>query len=52
MLASEFKIQHIKKLLMMRTKTILIAHTGVAVADFVIFPPRLTVAKNTFRPPY
>mmetsp|Transcript_12345 Transcript_12345/g.37170 ORF Transcript_12345/g.37170 Transcript_12345/m.37170 type:complete len:389 (-) Transcript_12345:190-1356(-) len=25
---------------------------GVAVADFVIFPPRWTVAQNTFRPPY
>lgn len=25
---------------------------GVAVADFVIFPPRLTVSQNTFRPPY
>ncbi|PRP78653.1 homogentisate 1,2-dioxygenase [Planoprotostelium fungivorum] len=25
---------------------------GVAVADFVIFPPRWTVAENTFRPPY
>ena len=25
---------------------------GVAVADFVIFPPRWSVAENTFRPPY
>eukprot|EP01100_Stratorugosa_tubuloviscum_P004646 TRINITY_DN2168_c0_g3_i1.p1 TRINITY_DN2168_c0_g3~~TRINITY_DN2168_c0_g3_i1.p1 ORF type:complete len:435 (-),score=215.81 TRINITY_DN2168_c0_g3_i1:121-1425(-) len=25
---------------------------GVAVADFVIFPPRWGVAENTFRPPY
>ncbi|KAF8065888.1 hypothetical protein HT031_002949 [Scenedesmus sp. PABB004] len=25
---------------------------GVAVADFVVFPPRWTVAENTFRPPY
>ena len=25
---------------------------GVAVADFVIFPPRMAVAANTFRPPY
>ncbi|KAI8467072.1 MAG: homogentisate 1,2-dioxygenase-domain-containing protein [Monoraphidium minutum] len=25
---------------------------GVAVADFVIFPPRWAVAQNTFRPPY
>ncbi|KAF5830236.1 RmlC-like cupin domain-containing protein [Dunaliella salina] len=25
---------------------------GVAIADFVIFPPRWTVAKHTFRPPY
>ncbi|KIZ00241.1 homogentisate 1,2-dioxygenase [Monoraphidium neglectum] len=25
---------------------------GVAVADFVIFPPRWTVAQHTFRPPY
>ncbi|XP_026569154.1 homogentisate 1,2-dioxygenase [Pseudonaja textilis] len=25
---------------------------GVAVADFVIFPPRWAVANNTFRPPY
>lgn len=25
---------------------------GVAVADFVIFPPRWTVAEHTFRPPY
>ena len=26
--------------------------TGVANADFVIFPPRWSVAENTFRPPY
>lgn len=26
--------------------------TGVANVDFVIFPPRWTVAENTFRPPY
>eukprot|EP00741_Cyanophora_paradoxa_P015024 tig00020830_g14495.t1 len=25
---------------------------GTAVADFVIFPPRWSVAENTFRPPY
>ena len=25
---------------------------GVAVLDFVIFPPRWSVADNTFRPPY
>ncbi|GBF88452.1 hypothetical protein Rsub_01165 [Raphidocelis subcapitata] len=25
---------------------------GVSVADFVIFPPRWTVAQHTFRPPY
>ena len=25
---------------------------GVAVADFVIFPPRYMVQKHTFRPPY
>ena len=25
---------------------------GVAVADFVIFPPRWMVAENTFRPPW
>ncbi|OTF69652.1 homogentisate 1,2-dioxygenase-like protein, partial [Euroglyphus maynei] len=25
---------------------------GVAIADFVIFPPRWSVAMNTFRPPY
>lgn len=25
---------------------------GVAIADFVIFPPRWGVAENTFRPPY
>lgn len=28
------------------------ATPGVAVADFVIFPPRWTVAEHTFRPPY
>ncbi|XP_053159240.1 homogentisate 1,2-dioxygenase isoform X1 [Hemicordylus capensis] len=28
------------------------AHPGVAVADFVIFPPRWAVASKTFRPPY
>jgi homogentisate 1,2-dioxygenase len=27
-------------------------HPGVALADFVIFPPRWMVAENTFRPPY
>ncbi|XP_048360402.1 homogentisate 1,2-dioxygenase [Sphaerodactylus townsendi] len=27
-------------------------HPGVAIADFVIFPPRWAVATNTFRPPY
>uniref|UniRef100_A0A0K0EZD4 Homogentisate 1,2-dioxygenase n=1 Tax=Strongyloides venezuelensis TaxID=75913 RepID=A0A0K0EZD4_STRVS len=26
--------------------------TGVAIADFVIFPPRWGVAEHTFRPPY
>jgi homogentisate 1,2-dioxygenase len=26
--------------------------TGTAVADFVVFPPRWTVAEHTFRPPY
>lgn len=26
--------------------------SGTAVADFVIFPPRWTVAEHTFRPPY
>ena len=26
--------------------------TGVAIADFVIFPPRWAVAEHTFRPPY
>lgn len=26
--------------------------SGVAIADFVIFPPRWGVAENTFRPPY
>ena len=25
---------------------------GVAICDFVIFPPRWSVADNTFRPPY
>ena len=25
---------------------------GVAICDFVIFPPRWSVAENTFRPPY
>mmetsp|Transcript_16292 Transcript_16292/g.38654 ORF Transcript_16292/g.38654 Transcript_16292/m.38654 type:complete len:301 (-) Transcript_16292:187-1089(-) len=25
---------------------------GVALADFVVFPPRWAVARNTFRPPY
>ena len=25
---------------------------GVAILDFVIFPPRWSVAENTFRPPY
>ncbi|CAH3020100.1 unnamed protein product, partial [Porites evermanni] len=25
---------------------------GLAIADFVIFPPRWSVAENTFRPPY
>ncbi|KAI9104850.1 Homogentisate 1,2-dioxygenase [Phlyctochytrium arcticum] len=28
------------------------ATPGVALADFVIFPPRWMVAENTFRPPY
>lgn len=28
------------------------ATPGVAVADFVVFPPRWTVAEHTFRPPY
>eukprot|EP00600_Ochromonadales_sp_CCMP1393_P006408 CAMPEP_0174968356 /NCGR_PEP_ID=MMETSP0004_2-20121128/8087_1 /TAXON_ID=420556 /ORGANISM="Ochromonas sp., Strain CCMP1393" /LENGTH=413 /DNA_ID=CAMNT_0016217577 /DNA_START=338 /DNA_END=1579 /DNA_ORIENTATION=- len=28
------------------------AEPGVAVLDFVIFPPRWMVAQNTFRPPY
>jgi homogentisate 1,2-dioxygenase len=35
--------------------TVLTAPTatpGVAAADFVIFPPRWTVAQHTFRPPY
>ena len=25
---------------------------GVAIADFVIFPPRWSVSEHTFRPPY
>ena len=25
---------------------------GVAIADFVIFPPRWAVTEHTFRPPY
>lgn len=25
---------------------------GVAIADFVIFPPRWSVQEHTFRPPY
>ncbi len=25
---------------------------GTALLDFVIFPPRWSVAENTFRPPY
>lgn len=28
------------------------AEPGVAIADFVVFPPRWTVAEHTFRPPY
>ncbi|KAI8907334.1 Homogentisate 1,2-dioxygenase [Gorgonomyces haynaldii] len=28
------------------------AFTGTALCDFVIFPPRWTVAENTFRPPW
>jgi len=28
------------------------ATPGAAVADFVIFPPRWTVAEHTFKPPY
>jgi len=28
------------------------AKEGTAIADFVIFPPRWSVAENTFRPPY
>ena len=28
------------------------AHAGTATADFVVFPPRWTVADHTFRPPY
>ena len=31
---------------------LLLSVAGVAVADFVIFPPRWTVAEHTFRPPY
>lgn len=27
-------------------------HAGVVTADFVVFPPRWTVAEHTFRPPY
>ena len=29
-----------------------LSHAGTAVADFVIFPPRWTVAEHTFKPPY
>jgi homogentisate 1,2-dioxygenase len=32
--------------------TVKAAQPGVALADFVIFPPRWMVAENTFRPPY
>ncbi|KAJ3193239.1 hypothetical protein HK101_005175 [Irineochytrium annulatum] len=32
--------------------TVKTANPGVALADFVIFPPRWLVAENTFRPPY
>ena len=35
--------------------TVLTAPTdtpGIALCDFVIFPPRWMVAENTFRPPY
>ena len=28
------------------------ARAGTAVADFVVFPPRWSVAEHTFRPPY
>uniref|UniRef100_F1L148 Homogentisate 1,2-dioxygenase n=1 Tax=Ascaris suum TaxID=6253 RepID=F1L148_ASCSU len=28
------------------------SRAGTAIADFVIFPPRWSVAENTFRPPY
>jgi len=28
------------------------AHTGTAIADFVIFPPRWLVGEDTFRPPW
>ena len=27
-------------------------HVGIAIVDFVIFPPRWMVAENTFRPPW
>ena len=30
----------------------LVTSSGVATADFVVFPPRWTVAEHTFRPPY
>lgn len=30
----------------------LIACAGTATADFVVFPPRWSVADHTFRPPY
>jgi homogentisate 1,2-dioxygenase len=32
--------------------TVKTAQPGVALADFVIFPPRWMVAEDTFRPPY
>lgn len=32
--------------------TALSTRPGVAIADFVIFLPRWSVAENTFRPPY
>jgi homogentisate 1,2-dioxygenase len=32
--------------------TVKSGNPGVALADFVIFPPRWMVAENTFRPPY
>ncbi|TPX30915.1 homogentisate 1,2-dioxygenase [Synchytrium microbalum] len=32
--------------------TVKTGNPGVALADFVIFPPRWLVAENTFRPPY